>query len=179
MCTSDRLDFRASYLRLPEGRFFAVWLVVSVIVGLNPFNSPAVGAESVPAPWSSSASLPGSSALAQRAAHSGVGRIERPRGGFSPHQANAHMAHTSEEPDINAADQQTPVFARRLDGFSARWLHRLGTPVACRMVLCNGSCGDTDAACELTTPLPENSPGCHALPACDVGGAGTVACPHH
>jgi hypothetical protein len=98
------------------------------------------------------------------------------------------MAASTEEPEVNAADQQAPTFAQRLDGFSARWLHRLGRPVACRMVLCNGSCGDTDAACELTTALPENSQACHDMTACFDAAydprsrspcAETAGCEHH
>jgi len=63
------------------------------------------------------------------------------------------------------ADLASPAFAQVLDGFSDRWQHRLGTPVTCAMVLCQGSCAASDSACELAGSWRGESSGCAAMPA--------------
>ena len=117
-------------------------------------------------------------------------RIYRPAGGFKqpPSEATAEDSSQSAPPveerdssgpvffadrvwadpaaPVAAADLgATPAFAQVLDGFSARWQHRLGTPVTCAMVLCQGSCANSDAPCELSGSWQGESAGCAAMPA--------------
>jgi len=115
-------------------------------------------------------------------------RIYRPPGGFkhSPSRDDGEPQETaasSREGDGSArvffaervwadpspsdnltVDPAAPPFTQVLDGFSARWQHRLGTPAACAMVLCQGSCADSDAACELAGSWRGESAGCAAMP---------------
>src|SRR4030095_9133617 len=115
-------------------------------------------------------------------------RIYRPPGGFKqpsskdPAQENLGSAVPAAEPDnsgpvffaervwadpgdsVTRSDLASPPFAQVLDGFSARWQHRLGTPSACAMVLCHGSCADSDNACELAGSWRGESAGCAAMP---------------
>lgn len=151
-------------------------LVVCLLAGLGGFAPAAVGAEGMPPATQTWAYSPAPVVQASGAATTGPLRIDRPLGGFSQDRLTAASATSDEEPDFTSAEQQAPRFAQVLDGFSARWLHRLGTPVACRMVLCNGSCGDSEAACELTTALPESSSGCQNMPACDIDAPGPFSC---
>ncbi len=116
-------------------------------------------------------------------------RIYRPAGGFKPDSGNdsapAQAANDSiqsepsgTEPVFSAdrvwadpitsanvaQDPTSPAFAQALDGFSARWHRRLGTPLACAMVLCQGSCAASEAPCELVGSWRGESAGCAAMP---------------
>jgi len=93
-------------------------------------------------------------------------RIER-----SPRQsADAEVTTSSAEPEDDEyrcciTKAPTPLFPQVLEGFSRRWLHRLGTPVACPIALCNGSCAQSEAPCELPSSRKGESSCCAAMPA--------------
>ena len=108
-------------------------------------------------------------------------RILRPAGGFKTKAGDdqsqdavekASEQENAPEPVFSAARvwasatmAQDSIFSQVLDGFTARWQRRLGTPAACAMVLCQGSCAESDAACEIGGSWRGESAGCSSMPA--------------
>ena len=95
-------------------------------------------------------------------------RIERLPGRFAqPKDAASGVRTDDEQYRCCRPKTQAPVFAQALDGFSARWIRHLGTPVACPVVLCNGSCAQSETACELSGSQLSPSACCADMPVCE------------
>lgn len=145
MLEISALHFQMRSRRIPMQRFWPSCLAAAFLAAVYASVPLPVAAQvAQPGPMSSAS---GRSAQLEPVAANRL-RIARPGHGFSGQNASADAACEQAEHGSCSADAEAAIFQPVLDGFSARWLHRLGTPVVCAMIFCNGSCGDSDAACE-------------------------------